>query len=149
MATGPRVPSASDWSDKMVSRAANAGPDWVKGALAPRKDPIAAALAANQKRIANFNKSVADKTYEGALAKVDPAQTAATISAVGAQGYANGIQARKGKIAAAIAKLQPLVADHVAKMDALPMVTDADAKAKMSANYDGMKAIGRAYKTGR
>lgn len=148
MATGPRVPSAQDWADKMVSRAANAGPDWVKGALAPRKDPVAAALAANQKRVNNFNKSVTDKTWEGALQKVDPAQTAATITAVGAQGYANGIQARKGKISASIARLQPLIAAHVAKMDALPMNTDADAKAKMSANFDGMKAVGRQYKTG-
>jgi hypothetical protein len=149
MATGPRVPSASDWTDKMVSRAANAGSDWVKGSLAPRKDPTAAALAANQKRIARFQQSVTDKTWEGAMARVDPAQTAATITAVGAQGYANGVQARKGKIGAAIARLQPLVADHVAKMDAMPVATDADAKAKMLANYDGMKKLGVAYKTGR
>lgn len=149
MATGPRVPSASDWTDKMVTRAQNAGQDWVKGALAPRKDPIAAALAANQKRITRFNQSVTAKTWEGALAKVDPAQTAATIAAVGAQGYAQGVAARKGKIGAAIARLQPLVADHVAKMDAMPVNTDADAEAKMIANVRGMKALGVAYKTGR
>ena len=53
------------------------------------------------------------------------------------------------KIQAAIARLQPLVADHVAKMDAMPMNNDADAQAKMIANYKGMKAIGVAYKTGR
>jgi hypothetical protein len=149
MATGPRVPSAQAWADKTVSRASNAGQDWVTGTLAPRKDPIAAALAANQKRIANFNASVTNKTWEGALAKVDPAQTAATVQAVGANGYVNGIQARKGKIAASIARLQPLVADHVSRMDAMPMNNDADAQAKMIANYKGMKAIGVAFKTGR
>lgn len=149
MATGSRVPSASDWSDKMIARATAAGNEWVKGTLSPRRDPTQAAIAANQKRIANFNKSVADKTYEGALLKVDPSVTAATIQAIGAGGYANGINARKEKIARSISRLQPLVAAHVDRMDKLPMNNDADAKAKMSANFDGMKAIGVAYKTGR
>jgi hypothetical protein len=149
MATGPRVPSAQDWADKMVARAANAGSDWVKGSLAPRKDPVQAALAANAKRIARFQQSVTDKTWEGAMARVDQTQTAATITAVGAQGYANGVQARKGKIAASITRLQPLVAAHVEAMDKMPVATDADAENKMLANVRGMRKIGVAYKTGR
>jgi hypothetical protein len=132
----------------MISRASNAGQDWVTGTQNPRKDPVAAAIAANQKRIANFNKSVTAKTWEGAIQRVDPAQTAATVAAVGAQGYAQGIQARKGKITAAIGRLQPLVAAHVAKMDQIQVNSDADAENKMIQNVRGMKAIGVQYKTG-
>jgi hypothetical protein len=146
--TGPRVPDAQAWTNKMVTRASNAGQDWVSGSLAPRKDPIQAALDANQKRIARFNQSVTDKTWEGAMARVDPAQTAATIQAVGAQGYAQGIQARKGKIGASIARLQPLVVAHVAKMDAIKVTSDADAENKMIQNVRGMRALGKQYKTG-
>jgi hypothetical protein len=146
--TGPRVPDAATWANKMVTRASNAGQDWVNGALNPRKDPVQAALDANDKRIANFQKSVAAKTYEGSLRRVDPAQTAATITAVGAQGYAQGIQARKGKITASIQRLQPLVAAHVAKMDQIKVTSDADAENKMIQNVRGMRQVGIAYKTG-
>lgn len=147
--TGPRVPSAADWSAKMQTRAAAAGDAWVKGALNPRRDPVAAALAANDRRIARIQASITNKTWEGAMAKVDPAQTAATISAVGAQGYANGIRNRAAKIDASIAKLQPLVAAHAATIDNMPAKTDADMEARMLANLRGMKVIGVKYKTTR
>lgn len=148
-ATGPRVPSAADWSAKMQSRAAAAGDAWVKGALNPRRDPVQAALAANDRRVARLQASIAAKTWEGAMQKVDPAQTAATITAVGAQGYANGIRNRGAKIDAAIAKLQPLVAANAAAIDAMPAKTDADMEARMLANLRGMKALGVKFKTTR
>ncbi len=148
MATGSRIPSADAWSKKQIERAAAAGNDWLDGTLNPRRDPVAAALAANDRRVARIQQSIADKTWEGAMKRVDAAATEATIRAVGAQGYANGVRARTDKIQSAVARLQPLVAAHVATIDALPAKSDADMEARMVANLRGMRAIGKKYKTG-
>jgi len=149
VANGARIPPADAWARKQIERAAAAGNDWLEGTLNPRRDPVQAALAANDRRIARIQQSIADKTWEGAMARVDPAATEATIKAVGSQGYANGVRARTDKIQAAVARLQPLVAAHVAKLDQLPAKSDADMEARMVANLRGMRGIGKQYKTGR
>jgi hypothetical protein len=133
----------------MQDRAAAAGNDWVAGSLAPKRDPVQAAIAANDLRVARLQQSIADKTWEASMARVDSNARDATIQAVGAQGYANGIRNRSGKIDTAIAKLQPLVAAHVAKIDSLPRKTDADMEARMVQNLRGMKGVGKQYKQSR
>jgi hypothetical protein len=149
MPTGARVPSADAWASKALERGQAAGQAWVDGSLAPKRDPVAAALAKNDLRVARIQQSITDKTWESSMQRVDAAARDQTIAAVGAQGYAAGLRNREQKIRNSIAKLQPLVASHVAKIDGLPAKTDADMENRMLANLRGMKALGKAYKQAR
>jgi hypothetical protein len=53
------------------------------------------------------------------------------------------LAARKSKLVAKLTKMAPLLTAHKAKMDSMPTATDSDRQAKMIANLQGMKEIGK------
>jgi hypothetical protein len=143
---GAPVIDAAAWANKMVSRATNAGADWLAGVKAPRRNPLQAALAANQKRINAIQKSITDKTWEGAMKNVDESQMYAVIDAQGSSAFINGISTRKAKIAAKIAKLQPLISAVVTTIQNMPDATEADRVNRMTTNLTLMKKVGQQMK---
>ena len=64
------------------------------------------------------------------------------VAATGAR-FTQGVSSRSSKITAAIATLQPKVAALKARLDGLPVDTDAQREAKMLEAKRGMQAIGR------
>lgn len=140
---GNAVISAGDWATKMITRAQAAGADWLAGVTNPSRDPVQAAIKANAKYKAQMSASIAQDKWVKAMAKVDSSTIVAVATAIGAQGYANGIAARTAKINAVVADLQPRVAALKASILNMPDVTDADREARMLAAKRGMQTIGK------
>jgi chorismate mutase len=132
---------ANTWANKMLSRASNAGNDWLTGVKNPRRDPKAAALKAVGKYKDRMQKALTAGSWEKGVAATDPAQTMAVIDKVGAAGYTNGIAAREGKIRQAIATLAPKVTDISNRIQGMPQDTDAQRETRMIENLRAMRKL--------
>jgi hypothetical protein len=138
---GSRVLSAGEWKDKQIRRATAAGEDWLKGSLAPRRNPKESALKADGKRKDRLAQAEKEEKWKKAVSAYDEEERIATINAVGSSGFVNGITARSGKIGKKIDKLQPLVAQVAATIDAMPDATETDRVNRMTTNLKLMKEL--------
>jgi len=140
---GELVKSPEDWAAKQVKNAVAGGDDWLKNSLKPKKVPSQAALAANDKRIDKLQQSITNKTWEGAMAKIDEDERLRTIEKRGARAFTSGVEDRSGKIEGVVKDLQPRVLALKKTLDAMPQKTDAEREAKMIAAKRGMQLIGK------
>jgi len=139
---GDLVLDPDTWAKRQVSHATNAASDWLARSLKPRKVPSKAALDANDKRIDKLQKSLTDKKWEGAMAKVDEDLRLKTIEKRGASAFSSGVSDREEKITNVVKDLQPRVMALKKTLDSMPEKTDAEREAKMIAAKRGMQAIG-------
>lgn len=144
----PAVITEADWVEKQVTNTLAAGDRWEKNTLAPRKDPVAAAIAANEKRKTNLEEAERKGKWLKSMGKVDMTARQETIKAVGASGFKRGVEARRTKIATKIKKLRPLVMAVKETVAALPDATPDQREAKMVANLHMMRDVGDAMREG-
>lgn len=140
---GPPVIDAAEWAAKQVKNATAAAGEWLKNVKRPRRDPLAAAIAAGPKRAEKVRQSLEEKKWEKAMAKVDEDLMYQVIDAGGAEVFRKGVEMRKVKVAARVAELQPMVTALKKEIEAMPDVTDADREARLLAARRGMIAIGK------
>lgn len=140
----PRVKSAKDWSEKQIKNAKAAGTNWKKAVLSPRKNPVEAAIAANEKRKQKLAKAEEEERWLKSMKKVNVDEMYKTIELAGAEVYTKGIAIREGKITGAIDELQPMVEALAKKLDGMPQDTPEQREAKMIAAKRGMEEIGKA-----
>jgi len=140
---GGRVIDAGEWAKRQLEGAAAAGDRWMYGVLHPKRNPVEAAIAANQKRKDRLAQSEKEEKWLHSMERVDQDETYRTIEAVGPTGYTAGIAAREGKIIKRVAQLQPMVEALAKRLDGMPQDTDAQREAKMIAAKRGMQEIGR------
>jgi len=140
---GPRVLTPEEWAAKQTTRASAAADTWLANVKRPRKDPVDAALKANDKRKDKLAQAEKDKKWEKAMAKVSHDEMYSTIDKVGASGYRAGVEARTGKITRVYKELQPMVAALAGSIDAMPQATDADREKRLLAARRGMIEIGK------
>ena len=138
---GPRVVSAADWSADQVASAKAKSKKWLDRSKRPRKDPKERALKAAGKFHSNMEKALAELAWEGGIGAYDEALREAMIDECGETGFKAGIERKKKKVDARVAKLQPLVAALAATLDAMDVDTDDQREAKMIAARRGMIAI--------
>jgi len=143
VSVGARVPEASEWAGKMITRAKAASNDWLKGTLSPRKHPIQSAIAADGKRKQRLEESERQGKWLKSMERVDVDQMYVTVEATGASGYESGIARREGKIASKIEKLRPQVLALAETIDKMPQDTDAQREARMVAARRGMIKVGQ------
>jgi len=141
---GPRVISAADWAKKQIERAQGAASTWAANVLAPRKDPVEAAIRADKKRKDKLDAAEKAGKWLAKMKKVDKDEMVETIKAVGSSGYSAGIGARTRKISRVVGELQPMTAALADAIDKLPEETDAQREARLLAARKGMIAIGLA-----
>lgn len=144
----PAVITEVDWVEKQVTNTLAAAADWEKNTLAPRRDPVAAAIAADKKRKANLEEAERKGKWLKSMQKVDMAARQETIRAVGAAGFRRGVEARRTKIATKVKKLRPLVMAVKETVAALPDDTPDQREAKMVANLHMMRDVGDAMREG-
>jgi hypothetical protein len=140
---GPRVIPPDEWANKQISRATAAASDWEKNVARPRKNPIEAAIQANDKRKDRLAEAEKQDKWKKKMAKVDLDEMYTIIKNVGASGYSNGIQARAPKVQRVVKDLQPMVAALAASIDSMPQATDADREKRLLAARRGMIEIGK------
>lgn len=139
MAVGPRVPSGAAMAAKMLARLEADPGAWKAGMLAPKKDPIAAGIAAKGKHKVNTEKALAADSYAKGLAKVDRAAMESTINATPDGAVAEGVARRMDKVTAKMTKLSGILLANAAILDAMPQDTDQQRQAKMLKNLELMR----------
>lgn len=140
---GSRVIAPQDWAKKQIDRSAAAGDTWAANVQKPRKDPVAAAIAADAKRKDKLAAAEKADKWKKKMAKVDVDAMYATIRALGGGVYTTGVQARQAKITGVVNDLQPRVAALAAAIDGMPEDTDANREKRMLAARRGMITIGQ------
>ena len=140
---GPRVKSATEWVEDMVSGAKARSKNWLKNSLAPKKDPKAAAKAAVGKYENNMRASLDEKRYDAGIDAIDEVAREAVIKAVGEEGFRRGVETHRAKAEAKIKKLQPLVAAVAKTIDAMPQDTESQREERMLAARRLMIEVGK------
>ena len=67
-------------------------------------------------------------------------------SQIGAGRLVEGVTKREAKVDRFVKAWQPILADHVAKIDQMPAVTDSDMETRMLENLRGLKALKGAWR---
>lgn len=143
---GPRVTDPASWAADQIAAAKAKATKWLEKSRRPKKVPSVAALAANEKRIERLNQSLADKTWEGAMGKVDEDLRMQVIEKGGAAAFSSGIDRHSPKVDAKVKVLQPLVLALAQELDRMSVATDSEREAKMIAAKRGMQQIGKTLK---
>jgi len=146
---GSSVISADTWGKRYASHAANAATDWEERTLTPSRDPIAAAIRANQKRIDRFQQSEKDGKWLGTMKKRTVNDFFEGVQASARNhGYENGIAGKLPKANRRFAELQPLVSALKDTIQAMPDGTDAQREERLKAARKGMLVIGNKLRGG-
>jgi len=138
-----KVKSPDRWAKQQIENAKGAGSDWLDGVKNPSRNPIEAALAANEKRIDRLNESIKNKKWEKNLAKSSPAEIAAIAEKLGSGVYTSGVDARSDKIARRVGELQPLVQSVSDTIQNMSDKTDTDREKRLLTARKLMIEVGK------
>ena len=126
---------------KMIGTLEAVGRDnYLRGIANPRKNPIEAAIAAEDKWRNKLQEAIKEDRRRKALSKVTMEEWAA-MAEYGADKLVDGVKARQYKVERFWKAWAPLLEDHLAKIDALPDKTDADRERRMIENLRGLKKL--------
>jgi len=140
---GPRVISADEITNKLVTRAADAAPTWLQRVKSPRKHPLVEGRAAEPKYKSKMETVLKEERRKKALEKVTDEDLIAGIDAAGEDAFRTGIERKKGKVQRRMAVLQPLYIVLAKAIDAMPTGTDAEREKKMLAARRAMIVVGK------
>jgi len=138
-----KVKDATRWADQQIKNAKDAADDWLSGVKNPARNPIEAALAANDKRIDRLKASIDAKKWEKNLGKATQADIITVVEKLGSTVYATGVEARTSKINKRVAELQPLAQDVSNTIQAMPDKTDADREKRLLTARKLMLEVGK------
>ena len=137
-----RVLDPVDWVDKQIKTLTAVGRDnYLSGVKHPKKDPIKAGIAAQPKYEAKMKDPKVLARRAEQLAKTNMDEWAVMAETLGADKLVDGVVKRRYKVERWVAKYQPLLKAHLAKIDAMPDVTAADREAKMLENKRGLEKL--------
>ena len=137
-----RILSPEDWKKRQIDTLKAVGATNYKVGIAkPKKDPIAAGIAAQGRYEDQMKKDEVLARRKTALERTSMAEWYKYSSELGAGRLVDGVVKREAKVGDFIRTFQPLLADHVAKIDALDDVTDSDREERMLQNLRGLKEL--------
>jgi len=138
-----KVKSPDRWAKQQIENAKAAASDWQEGVLNPSRNPIEAALAANDKRIDRLQESIKNKKWEKNLAKVSQSDIADVVNKLGSGVYSSGVEARTAKVQKRVNELQPLVQSVSDTIQAMSDKTDADREKRLLSARKLMIEVGK------
>lgn len=137
-----RLPSPEDWRSKQIGNIKAVGETNYRAKIGkPKKSPIAAGIAAEDKYADAMRKALEAKSRAAGLKAVTDDEWLTYAVEIGAGRLVEGVTKREPKVKKFIDAFQPLLGDHLSKIDPMANVTLADRKTKMLANVDGLVAL--------
>lgn len=137
-----RILSPEDWKKRQIDTLKAVGETNYKlGISKPKKSPIQAGIDAQDRYVAQMKKDDVLARRKTALERTSDAEWYKYSSEIGAGHLVDGVVKREAKVADFIRTFQPMLVDHVSKIDALPEVTDSDRETRMLENLRGLKAL--------
>lgn len=137
-----RLLSPTEWVKRQIDTLRSVGATNYKvGIAGPKRDPIEAGIAAQGRYEEQMRKDEVLKRREESLRKTNMAEWYKYASDLGAGRLVDGVTKREAKVTKFVTTFQPLLSEHVGKIDALPDVTDSDRENRMLENLRGLKAL--------
>ena len=141
-ATVTRLIPAQEWVDKQIGNLQAVGEtNYRLGITRPKKDPIAAGIAAQ----GAYENAMRDPKVlarrEAGLRKTNMEEWVAMAERVGASRLVQGVTERRYKVERFLQGYVPKLLGHLARIDALPNVTDADRERRMLENLKGLRGL--------
>ena len=137
-----RLLSPDEWVKRQIDTLKSVGAaNYKVGIAGPKRDPIEAGIAAQGRYEEQMRKDEVLKRREASLRKTNMAEWYKYSSELGAARLVDGVTKREPKVRSFVTTFQPLLSDHVSKIDALADVTDSDRETRMLENLRGLKAL--------
>jgi len=138
-----KVKDVTRWASQQIKNAVDAKEDWLDGVKNPSRNPVEAALAANDKRVDRLKQSIDAKKWEKNLGKVTQSDIIDVATKLGSGVYSAGVEARTTKINKRVAELQPLVQEVSNTIQAMSDKTDADREKRLLTARKLMIEVGK------
>ena len=140
--TVQRLPDPQQWVEKQIRNIQAVGEqNYREGVQRPRKDPIAAGIAAQPAyEHAMRDANVLRRRVTG-LQRTNMSEWSERSQTIGASRLVEGVTARREKIERAVTAYHAKLTQYLTRIDAMPNVTDADRVNRMIENVKGLKAM--------
>ena len=137
-----RVLPPDEWKKKQLETLKSVGEtNYRIGIKNPKKDPIEAGIAAEKKWATKIKEAIEKELRKKALQTTSMQEWYAYAENIGAGRLVEGVTKREAKVDRFIKAFQPLLLDHLAKIDQMADVTDKDREERMLENLRGLKAL--------
>ena len=137
-----RVLPPDEWRKRQIGNLKAVGQqNYQQGIAMPKKDPIQAAIAAEDKWAARMRAAIEERRRAKALQSVSMQEWYNYAANIGASRLVEGVTKREAKVAKFVNSWVPLLQDHLSKIDQMPAVTDQDMEQRMLENLRGLKAL--------
>ncbi len=145
VAVGPRLRSGAELLKDFEDGVKTKGARFIARISAPRKDPIAegASDKAESKFAGTMTEVIDQKRRQKKLAKMSFADWGEEVAKLTAADWIGPTVRKAGKWGKRWAELEGVRLYSLGKLDAMPIATAADRSAKMLANLECMRIIGR------
>jgi len=107
----------------------------------PKKDPIEAGIAAEDKYANEIRKAIEEKRRVTGLEATDSTEWLGYTLNIGAGRLVGGMTKREPEVKEFIDTWQPMLLDHLAKIDPMAVVTLRDRIDKAVSNIEGLAAL--------
>lgn len=145
--TVKRLLSPDEWREKQLTTLKAVGEkNYKKRTASPRKNPIETGIAAEDRYAEAMKKVIEEKRRKTGLEFVSAEEWLTYTQNIGAPRLVDGVVKREPKVKRFIDKFQPLLAEHLAKIDPMPTTTLKERIDKAVANIEGLAALRGAYK---
>ena len=147
MPTVTRILPPDEWRKRQINTLKSVGQtNYTQGIERPKKDPIEAGIAAEEKWAARIKEAIDQQRRKKALQATNMQEWYNYASSIGAGRLVEGVTKREAKVDRFVRAWQPVLQAHVEKIDTLPAVTDSDMENRMLENLRGLKALKGAWR---
>ena len=141
-ATVTRILKPEDWISRQISTLKAVGEtNYGTGIASPRKDPIAAGIAAEDRYAAQTRKAIDEGRRARALQATNIDEWYTYSANIGKGRLVEGVTKREKEVRDFVGAWHAMMSDHVSKLDVLPAVTDADMENRVLTNLRGLKGM--------
>jgi len=136
-----RILPQDEWKKRQLETLKSVGQrNYTQGISMPKKDPIEAGIEAQERYEEVMKRDEVLERREAGLRATNMSEWFGYANTIGAPRIVEGVVKREKKVDRFIRGWQPILSDHVATIDELPDVTDADRETRMLENLRGLKA---------
>ena len=146
-ATVTRILKPDDWISRQIGTLKAVGEtNYGTGITSPRKDPIAAGIAAEDRYASQTRKAIEEGRRAKALQATNIDEWFTYSTNIGKGRLVEGVVKREKEVRDFVNPWHSMISDHVSKIDTLPAVTDSDMENRMLTNLRGLKGMKAAWR---